>query len=63
MRRADQVVTRTMLLEGVWDFHFAPGSNLIDSQMSKLRLKVDRAFDYPLIKTIKGAGYKITAQD
>ena len=63
MRRADQVVTRTMLLEGVWDFHFTPGSNLIDSQMSKLRLKVDRNFDYALIKTIKGAGYKISARD
>lgn len=63
MRRADQVVTRTMLLEGVWDFHFSPNSNLIDSQMSKLRQKVDRNFTHPLIKTIKGAGYKISAAD
>ena len=63
MRRPDQVVTRTMLLEGVWDFHFSPGSNLIDSQISKLRQKVDRNFEFPLIKTIKGAGYKISAKD
>lgn len=62
MRRADQIVTRTMLLEGVWDFHFSPGSNLIDAQMSKLRLKIDKPFKQALIKTIKGAGYKISAQ-
>lgn len=62
MRRPDQVVTRTMLLEGVWDFHFSPGSNLIDAQMSKLRLKVDKPFKLAMIKTVKGAGYKISAQ-
>ena len=60
MRRPDQVVTRTMLLEGVWDFHFSPNTNLIDAQMSKLRMKVDKPFKMQLIKTIKGAGYKIT---
>lgn len=59
MRREGQVVTRTMLLEGVWDFHFNPSTNLIDAQMSKLRLKLDKPFAKPLIKTIKGAGYKI----
>lgn len=63
MRREDQVVTRTMLLEGVWDFHFSPNTNLIDAQMSKLRLKVDKPFGKPLIKTIKGSGYKISAKD
>jgi two-component system OmpR family response regulator len=63
MRREGQVVTRTMLLEGVWDFHFNPNTNLIDAQMSKLRIKVDKPFGTPLIKTIKGAGYKISADD
>lgn len=63
MRRADQVVTRTMLLEGVWDFHFSPNTNLIDAQISKLRLKVDKPFKKQLIKTIKGAGYKISAKN
>lgn len=62
MRRPDQIVTRTMLLEGVWDFHFSPGSNLIDAQMSKLRLKIDKPFKQAMIKTVKGAGYKISAQ-
>lgn len=63
MRRENQVVTRTMLLEGVWDFHFNPNTNLIDAQMSKLRLKIDKPFKTQMIKTIKGAGYKISAQD
>ncbi len=63
MRRADQLVTRTMLLEGVWDFHFSPNTNLIDAQMSKLRIKVDKPFKKHLIKTIKGSGYKISAKD
>lgn len=61
MRRPNQLVTRTMLLEGVWDFHFNPGTNLIDAQMSKLRIKIDKPFAIPLIKTVKGAGFKITA--
>jgi two-component system OmpR family response regulator len=63
MRREDQIVTRTMLLEGVWDFHFNPNTNLIDAQMSKLRIKVDKPFDKQLIKTIKGVGYKISAKE
>jgi len=61
LRHQDQVVTRTMLLEGVWDFHFSPNTNLIDAQISKLRLKVDKGFDRCLIKTIKGAGYRLSA--
>ena len=61
LRRKGQVVTRTMLLEGVWDFHFSPGTNLIDAQISKLRQKIDKGFARPLIKTVKGAGYKISA--
>jgi two-component system, OmpR family, response regulator len=63
MRRPDQVVTRTMLLEGVWDFHFCPNTNLIDAQMSKLRIKIDKPYEKHLIKTIKGAGYKISVKD
>lgn len=63
MRRPDQVVTRTMLLEGVWNFHFSPNTNLIDAQMSKLRSKVDlKEFGKPLIHTIRGAGYRISAK-
>jgi len=63
MRRKDQIVTRTMLLEGVWDFHFNPNTNLIDAQISKLRLKIDKPFRKKLIRTIKGSGYKITAHE
>lgn len=63
MRRPDQVITRTMLLEGVWDFHFNPGTNLIDAQISKLRIKIDKPFAKALIKTVKGAGYKISAKN
>lgn len=62
LRRADQVVTRTMLLEGVWDFHFTPSTNLIDAQISKLRAKIDKPFRVPLLHTIKGAGYKLSAR-
>jgi two-component system OmpR family response regulator len=62
MRRPGQVVTRTMLLEGVWDFHFNPATNLIDAQMSKLRQKVDKGSAKQLIQTIRGAGYKISAE-
>lgn len=60
MRRPDQVVTRTMLLEGVWDFHFNPNTNLIDAQISKLRQKIDKGYANPLIKTVKGAGYRLS---
>jgi len=61
MRRPGQVVTRTMLLEGVWDFHFNPQTNLIDAQISKIRQKIDKGFDKPLLHTVRGAGYKIEA--
>jgi two-component system OmpR family response regulator len=61
MRHADQVVTRTMLLEGVWDFYFDPQTNLIDAQVSKLRQKIDKGFEKSLIHTIRGAGYKLSA--
>ena len=57
MRRAGQVVTRTMLLEGVWDPHFDPQSNLIDVHISRLRQAIDRGTDHPLIHTVRGSGY------
>ena len=63
MRRAGQVVTRTMLLEGVWDLHFDPQTNLIDVHMSRLRQAVDRGFGKPLIHTVRGAGYVIRDED
>lgn len=61
MRHADQVVTRTMLLEQVWDFHFDPHTNVIDVQISRLRGKIDRDFALPLLHTVRGAGYKLSA--
>ena len=61
MRHVGQVVTRTMLLEHVWDYHFDPQTNVIDVHISRLRAKIDKGFDAPLIHTIRGAGYKIDA--
>ena len=55
----NQVVTRTMLLENVWDYHFDPQTNVIDVHISRLRSKVDKGFDKPIIKTVRGAGYII----
>jgi len=63
MRHADQVVTRTMLLENVWEYHFDPQTNVIDVHISRLRSKIDKDFDKPLLKTIRGAGYTITGAD
>lgn len=57
MRHAGQIVTRSMLLEQVWDFHFDPQTNLIDTQISRLRTKIDKEFDQPLLHTIRGKGY------
>jgi two-component system, OmpR family, response regulator len=59
MRHAGQVVTRTMLLEQVWDLHFDPQTNVIDTQISRLRSKIDKDFDRPLLHTVRGAGYKL----
>ncbi|MGQ4272484.1 response regulator transcription factor [Terrihabitans sp. B22-R8] len=59
MRHAGQVVTRTMLLENVWDYHFDPQTNVIDVHVSRLRSKIDKGFDRPLLHTIRGAGYVI----
>jgi two-component system OmpR family response regulator len=61
LRRAGQVVTRTMLLEGVWDLHFDPQTNVIDVHMSRLRQAIDKGFDRPLLHTIRGAGYTVRA--
>ncbi len=63
MRHAGQVVTRTMLLENVWDFHFDPQTNVIDVQISRLRQKIDKGFDKSLIKTIRGAGYQLVGEE
>jgi two-component system OmpR family response regulator len=59
MKHAGQVVTRTMLLENVWDYHFDPQTNVIDVHISRLRSKIDKGFDRPLLHTIRGAGYMI----
>ena len=59
MRRAGQVVTRTMLLEGVWGYHFDPQTNVVDVHVSRLRGKVDKPFEKPLIQTVRGSGYML----
>ena len=59
MKYAGQVVTRTMLLENVWDYHFDPQTNVIDVHISRLRSKIDKNFDKPLLHTIRGSGYMI----
>lgn len=59
MRRPDQVVTRTMLLEGVWNLQFDPQTNIIDVHMSRLRNAIDKNFSRPLIHTVRGAGYML----
>jgi two-component system OmpR family response regulator len=61
MRNEGQVVTRTMLLEAVWDCHFDPQTNVIDVQISRLRNKIDRDFSPPLIHTVRGVGYRLSA--
>ena len=61
LRHAGQVVTRTMLLENVWDYHFDPQTNVIDVHISRLRRKIDRDFDQPLLHTVRGAGYLLRA--
>ena len=61
MKHAGQVVTRTMLLEHVWDYHFDPQTNVIDVHISRLRAKIDKEFDKPLLHTVRGVGYSIRA--
>ncbi len=60
MRHKDQVITRTMLLEQVWGYRFDPQTNVIDVHISRLRIKIDKGFDTPLLHTIRGAGYKLS---
>jgi two-component system OmpR family response regulator len=59
MQNAGKVVTRTMLLEHVWDYHFDPQTNVIDVHVSRLRAKIDRDFDAPMLHTVRGAGYML----
>jgi two-component system, OmpR family, response regulator len=59
MKNAGQVVTRTMLLEHVWDYHFDPQTNVIDVHISRLRAKIDKNYDRPLLHTVRGAGYMV----
>jgi two-component system OmpR family response regulator len=63
MRNAGRVVTRTMLLEHVWDFHFDPRTNIVETHVSRLRGKVDRDFNVELIHTIRGSGYSLRAPE
>lgn len=63
LQNKGQVVTRTMLLENVWDYNFDPQTNVIDVHISRLRSKIDKDFEVPLIRTIRGAGYIIDDQD
>ena len=60
MRHHDQVVTRTMLLENVWDYHFDPQTNIIDVHISRLRSKIDKGFERALIHTVRGVGYRLS---
>lgn len=62
LRHSGQVVTRTMLLESVWDYHFDPQTNVIDVHISRLRSKVDKDFEGPLLHTVRGAGYVLRAE-
>lgn len=61
IRRAGQTVTRTMLLEGVWNYHFDPRTNIIDAHVSRLRAKIDRGFETPLLRTLRNVGYVLDA--
>jgi two-component system OmpR family response regulator len=59
LRHKDQVVTRTMMLEGVWEYHFDPGTNVVDVHVSRLRRKIDDGFSSALLHTVRGAGYML----
>ncbi len=61
MRNAGRIMTRTMLLEKVWDFNFDPQTSVVETHISRLRAKIDKDFDTPLLHTVRGAGYKIDA--
>jgi two-component system, OmpR family, response regulator len=59
LRHAGRVVTRTMLLESVWGFHFEPKTNIVETHVSRLRAKMDRGFEQEMIKTVRGSGYMV----
>jgi two-component system, OmpR family, response regulator len=61
MRNAGRVVTRTMLLEHVWEFHFEPKTNIVETHISRLRSKIDKGFDTELLETVRGSGYQLRA--
>ncbi len=63
MRQAERVVTRTMLLEAVWDYHFDPQTNVIDVHISRLRQKIDKHHPKPLLHTVRGAGYRLGVRE
>ena len=63
LRHTGEVVTRTMLLEKVWDFHFDPKTNIVETHISRLRSKIDKGFNKPLLHTVRGAGYVIRPPD
>ena len=63
MRQSGRVVTRTMLLESVWDYHFDPQTNVVDVHISRLRQKIDAGFDRPLLHTVRGAGYRLAEDE
>jgi two-component system OmpR family response regulator len=60
-RHAGQVVTRTMLIEAIWDYNFDPGTNVVDVHVSRLRAKIDGLDDVPMIRTVRGSGYRLDA--
>lgn len=62
MRHKEQVVTRTMLLEGVWDYRYDPHTNIIDTHISRLRKKIEEGFDKPILHTVRGVGYRLSTQ-
>jgi two-component system OmpR family response regulator len=61
-RNEGRVITRTMLIERVWDYHFDPGTNVVDVHISRLRRKIDAGFERPLLHTVRGAGYRLAAE-
>jgi two-component system OmpR family response regulator len=61
-RNAGQVVTRTMMIEKIWNYHFDPGSNVVDVHMSRLRRKIEEGFPTPILHTVRGAGYKLSPE-
>lgn len=63
MINSGRVVTRTMLLENVWDFHFDPKTNIVETLISRLRSKIDRGHEVELIQTARGSGYMISAPE